>query len=149
MEVERVAIPGTRSDVVLEHGDGRLVIVEVVVTHDLEEETARAYRHAGVPFVRLWPSWESAKRLRDALNDGEGEGFGVAACSACARVRAKRQAATERLESLYPFGDDDRPVSDAVVVWHKGRRAIPRTFGSHEESRRLWRDWLRSRRNLP
>lgn len=48
-------VDGTRSDIVFEHVNGTRVIIEVVVTHDLEEPTEKAYLEIGakVVFVRI------------------------------------------------------------------------------------------------
>lgn len=62
---ERVVVKGTRSDLAIFQPDGSLrVIIEVVVTHDLEDATKQRYEEANYPVVTVKPSWDT---LRDLL----------------------------------------------------------------------------------
>lgn len=66
--VERTAVEGTRSDVVIDRGpDRKPVIVEVVVTHDIESETRRRYQKSGMPVLVIRPDWASVDALKDSL----------------------------------------------------------------------------------
>ena len=63
---ESAAVQGTRSDLVITKEDGRSprIIVEIVVHHDIEEGTEKRYRDAGIPVVRVRPTWERVDELR-------------------------------------------------------------------------------------
>ena len=62
---ERIVVKGTRSDLAIFQPDGSLrVIIEVVVTHDLEAATKQRYEEANYPVVTVKPSWDT---LRDLL----------------------------------------------------------------------------------
>lgn len=71
MVSEVSVVPGTRSDLVVFVGGRPHVIVEVVVTHDIEDATRDAYGRSGVLVVRVHPSWMDGGvtcRVGDALN---------------------------------------------------------------------------------
>ena len=63
---ERAAVQGSRSDLVVSREDGRSprIIIEIVVHHDIEEGTEKRYRDAGIPVVRVRPTWERVDELR-------------------------------------------------------------------------------------
>lgn len=65
IEPEGVATAGVRSDLVL-HGPTPCA-VEVVVTHDLEEQTAVLYAAAKIPVFIVRPSWDSVGALREEI----------------------------------------------------------------------------------
>ena len=63
------AVPGTRSDLVVFRKEGQPhCILEVVVTHDIEAQTKERYREAGVPVVKIEPTWESLTELLVGAN---------------------------------------------------------------------------------
>ncbi len=65
IESEKTVVKGTRSDLVVFQPDGSpRVIIEIVVTHDLEDDTKQRYEEANYPVVTVKPSWET---LRDLL----------------------------------------------------------------------------------
>ena len=58
------AVPGTRSDLVIFRKEGQaLCILEVVVTHDMEKQTQVRYREAGIPVIKIEPTWEALPEL--------------------------------------------------------------------------------------
>ena len=64
---ERIVVKGTRSDVVVFQPGGSLrVIIEIVVTHDLESDTKQRYEAANYPVVTVEPSWDTLPGLRQA-----------------------------------------------------------------------------------
>ena len=64
---ERIVVKGTRSDVAVFQPDGSLrVIIEIVVTHDLESDTKQRYEAADCPVVTVEPSWDTLLDLRQA-----------------------------------------------------------------------------------
>ncbi len=62
---EKTVVKGTRSDLVVFQPDGSpRVIIEIVVTHDLEDDTKQRYEETNYPVVTVEPSWDT---LRDLL----------------------------------------------------------------------------------
>ena len=62
---EKTVVKGTRSDLVVFRPDGSpRVILEIVVTHDLEDDTKQRYEETNYPVVTVKPSWDT---LRDLL----------------------------------------------------------------------------------
>ena len=65
IESEKTVVKGTRSDLVVFRPDGSpRVIIEIAVTHDLEDDTQQRYEEANYPVVTVEPSWDT---LRDLL----------------------------------------------------------------------------------
>ena len=110
-------VKGTRSDlVIIRNGGERRVIVEIKVTHDLEEKTAEKYAAAQIPVVKVEPQWESLPDLRheaigyEAINVQHGN-----LCSRCAKKRKEqieRQEESRRLHQVIRKQlQDFRPVT--------------------------------------
>ena len=99
---ERTVVEGTRSDlVVFQPGDSpRLrVIIEIVVTHDLESDTKQRYEAGDCPVVTVEPSWDTLPDLRQAAvgsrilnvkNDKHRY------CGDCREAQQKKRAAPRR-----------------------------------------------------
>lgn len=97
---ETSVVQGTRSDLVIVRSSGeRRVIVEIKVTHDLEEETAEKYAAAQMPVVKVEPQWETLPDLRReaigyaALNIRQGD-----LCSGCIEHRKEQLRRKEEHE---------------------------------------------------
>ena len=95
---EASVVQGTRSDLVIIRPSGeRRVIVEIKVTHDLEEETAEKYAAAHMPVVKVEPQWETLPDLRRkaighaALNIRQGD-----LCSSC--IEKKKEQLKQKEE---------------------------------------------------
>ena len=93
---ERIVVKGTRSDLAVFQPDGSpRVIIEVVVTHDLESDTERRYKEANYPVVTVEPSWDT---LRDLLQAAIGSRIlniktdEHRYCSDCRDTRQKRES---------------------------------------------------------
>ena len=82
---ESAAVQGTRSDLVITKEDGRSprIIVEIVVHHDIAEGTEKRYRDAGIPVVRVRPTWESVDELREAIKVSEILNLSNRTCRQC------------------------------------------------------------------
>ncbi len=65
---EQIAVEGTRSDLVVTTSDGKTprVIIEIVVTHDLEPQTREKYQDAGIRVIKVKPVWDALEQLRQA-----------------------------------------------------------------------------------
>ena len=64
---ELVVIKGTRSDIVLEDAHGKQTIIEIINTHDLEEETQSQYAASGIPIFKRNVSWETIGELDEQV----------------------------------------------------------------------------------
>ena len=93
-DAEVSVVAGTRSDAAFFGGDGAALVVEVVVTHDIEPETLALYREAGVDFHRIAIDRDDEARVRalrrELLVDCDGR-----RCADCGE-RARRDAAIQR-----------------------------------------------------
>ena len=97
---ERIVVKGTRSDLAVFQPDGSpRVIIEVVVTHDLESDTKQRYEEASYPVITVEP-------LRDTLPDLLQAAIGSRIlnvktdehryCSNCRDARKKRKSQVRR-----------------------------------------------------
>ena len=100
---ERTVVKGTRSDLAVFQPDGSLrVIIEIVVTHDLESDTKQRYEEANYPVVTVEPSWDTLRALRQAtigsriLNIKTDE---QRYCSDCRDTRKKRESQVRSWEA--------------------------------------------------
>ena len=70
MEPKRRTLP----DIAVYAADGTATVIEVVVSHDLEDKTREAYEQAAIPVYRVYPDWQTLPELlrgasaRNALN---------------------------------------------------------------------------------
>ena len=89
---ERAAVDGTRSDLVITKEDGKSprIIIEIVVHHDIEEGTEQRYRDAGIPVVRVRPTWESVDELRQELEVSEILNIPDPTCRQCKESQRKQ-----------------------------------------------------------
>ena len=96
IESEKTVVKGTRSDLVVFQPDGSpRVIIEIVVTHDLEGDTKQRYEETNYPVVTVEPSWDT---LRDLLQAAIGSRIlniktdEHRYCSDCRDTRQKRES---------------------------------------------------------
>lgn len=69
--IEETVVPNTRSDLAVFRNGVPHMIIEVVVTHNLDDNTRVAYEKSGILVVRVHPSWVAggvACDVGDALN---------------------------------------------------------------------------------
>ena len=67
ISVERSVVEGTRSDVVVDRGDKPPLIIEVVVSHDLEPTTRIRYENSEFPVFAVYPTWDTVAGLAGAV----------------------------------------------------------------------------------
>ena len=120
---ERAVVPGTRSDLVISRKDGVTprVIIEVVVHHEMEDETQTRYRDSGIPVARVRPNWETVDELRHQIRVQEMLNVPNPTCRRCKenqrrlgewkgdferRVRAKIAPVPEPTARLAPIRQD-------------------------------------------
>ncbi len=102
---EKTVVKGTRSDLIVFQPDGSpRIIIEVVVTHDLESDTKQRYEEANYPVVMVKPSWETLPDLRRAaigsriLNiKGDKHRY----CNDCRNIQKKKAAARAEEAEIY------------------------------------------------
>lgn len=80
---ERSVIEGTRSDIVIDRGPKGPLIVEVVVTHDIEEPTRARYEGSTIPVFIIKPEWETVAELAWAVNADELINVSAVRCREC------------------------------------------------------------------
>ena len=105
IESEKTVVKGTRSDLVIFRPDGSpRVIIEIVVTHDLESDTKQRYEETDYPVVTVKPSWDILRDLRRAaigsriLNiKGDKHRY----CNDCRNIQKKEAAARAEEAEIY------------------------------------------------
>ena len=103
---ERSVVHRTKSDLVITKEDGASprIIIEIVVTHDLEEETAQRYRDSGVPVIKLRPTWETVDTLREQATGQEAFNTTRDMCQSCRMfpepITAKRSSLWCRFDEI-------------------------------------------------
>ena len=99
---EYPVVPGTRADIVLEYENAPQVVIEVVVTNDLNSEKRQVYRDAGILCLRVFPTAEGLDRmLTEVTVDAEGvnpETFRRADCAALDAVGESTRAVRRSLQ---------------------------------------------------
>lgn len=101
--LEESAVPNTRSDLVAFRGGRPHMIVEVVVTHDLDGDTSAAYERSGILVVRVHPSWTAngvACDVGKALN-----------APVCDRCMARARHVDDFMSDMTSVGGLPRPVT--------------------------------------
>ena len=109
---EVTVIEGTRSDLaVLKSASLAHAIIEVVVTHDLEPQTHRAYQKSSIPVIVLKPTWDNMNIIERTMN---------IVCKACA-VRERD------LKSFMPRIAGSKSPPRLITHDKFGARLIPKT----------------------
>lgn len=100
--VERSIVEGTRSDIVIDRGPKGPLIVEVVVTHDVEEPTRARYKNSGIPVFIIHPEWDTVAELTRAVNAAEMINVSAVRCRGCqdALDRSLKERAAARTWAL-------------------------------------------------
>ncbi len=95
---EKSVVPGTRSDLVVTKDDGITprVIIEIVVTHNLEPDTRQKYEDSDVPVVKVRPTWEDVATLTEAATGCEALNVQTTLCKDCRIIDAKNQREAEQ-----------------------------------------------------
>lgn len=75
---ERTVVPNTRSDLAVFRGGRPHMVIEVVVTHDIDDGTRAAYEKSRVLVVRVHPSWTAG-----GITCMVGESLNAPQCGAC------------------------------------------------------------------
>ena len=117
---ERSVIPNTRSDIVVEFPGQKPFLIEVVNTHDLEEDTRRRYEESGYRVVVRKVTWENLEELSDECTADDtvnGVGWKCEDCKEQDKARRSRKAEDrarekQRLDTL----ERRKKVVDAALA---------------------------------
>ena len=111
---ERSLFPGTRSDLVVERPHERPLIIEVVVSHEMERDVVAVYERERVVVLSYRPSWPSLDKLRDCVIASSMMG-GEPYCDHC-KVQVQATEVRRRLQTLRTPAD----ASDGFRQWDAG-----------------------------
>ena len=95
VQQEEVMVEGTRSDIVLYRDGGKPIIVEVVVTHDLEPDTRHRYIESGLPVFLVRPAWDNLHELELSVRADGILNLQTKPCSACLEREERRRRQQE------------------------------------------------------
>ena len=115
IEAEKSIVAGTRSDLVIAQTDRGPVVIEVVVTHDLEQEVQEAYQESGIPVLRVHPAWDSLAQLEAGVITDDTLNVPALRCSECKNVEQRHR----------PERDKIRRRADSMLRRMNGRRPTP------------------------
>ena len=115
IRAESSIVEGTRSDIVLYREGRNRIILEVVVTHDLEADTRIRYLESGLPVFLIQPTWDSLDALRNAVIADTTLNIDVTPCRSCqneAEQKRQRDEANRKQVKSYLKRLDRRRPSD-------------------------------------
>lgn len=139
VELEKTIVAGTRSDLVLRRAIKAPVIIEIVVTHDLEPETYQLYRRSKIPVLKVRPSWNTLDKLWHGVVVSPFDTLNVP-LDPCRECRAKDRQNTKR-KKLRADAEHRKELAATTRVNHWLRRMDRREpIGDH---RLPFRPWMR------
>ncbi len=104
VEAEKTIVPDTRSDLVVNRPDRGPVVIEVVVTHDLEPEARESYEDSEIPVLKVRPTWDTLVQLESAVNVDDTLNIPRIVCATCKdaaeRKRRKEEEDRRRIVSI-------------------------------------------------
>ena len=104
VEAEKSVVAGTRSDLVVSQPGRSPVIIEVVVTHDLEPESRESYEKSGTPVLQIRPTWDTLDKLESEVISDDTLNVPPVRCASCKRAterrRREREQIQERVDSM-------------------------------------------------
>ena len=102
VERERSIVAGTRSDLVISQPGKGPVVIEVVVTHDLEPEAHESYTESGIHVFKVHPSGDTLAALESSVITDDTLNVPPVLCAPCRdaaeRQRKKREEALNHAE---------------------------------------------------
>ena len=120
---ERTVVDRTRSDIVIDRVAKGTLIIEVVVTHEIEDATKLRYEQSGLPVFVIHPQWDSITDLAHTLIADDAINVASVRCPACQQASDRRK----------------RELSEAVS-WAHGMltRLVATPEGTADPQLRLW-----------
>ena len=91
ISAERSVVERTRSDVVVDRGPKGPLIIEVVVSHDLEATTKLRYEQAELPVFVVYPEWSTVAALTRAVTADVVINVPPMRCRRCQDAENRRQ----------------------------------------------------------
>ena len=114
IEAERSIVAGTRSDVAIGQANRGPVVIEIVVTHDLEPEAREAYKESGIPVLKVRPTWETLFQLESEVITDDTLNVPPVRCSQCKeaeqRHRREQDKIRRRADSMLRRMNERRPT---------------------------------------
>ena len=98
VESEKTVVAGTRSDLVVNQQDRGPIIIEVVVTHDLEPESRESYEKSGDPVLKIRPTWETLDKLESEVISDDTLNVPPVHCASCKRATERRRREREQIQ---------------------------------------------------
>ena len=122
VEAEKSVVAGTRSDLVVNQPDRGPVIIEVVVTHDLEPESRESYEKSGTPVLKIRPTWETLDKLESAVISDDTLNVPPVRCASCKRATERRlrerEQIQERVDSMLRQLNERRQPDQGKFPFH-------------------------------
>lgn len=97
VETERSIVAGTRSDLVVGQPGRGPVVIEVVVTHDLEPEAHESYTESGIPVLNVRPTWDTLAELEFAVITEDTLNVPPVQCTACKNAEERRRHEADKI----------------------------------------------------
>ena len=97
IETERSIVAGTRSDLVIGQVDRDPVVMEIVVTHDLEPEAHEAYMDSGIPVLKVRPTWDTLTRLESEVITDDTLNVPPVRCPECKDAEQRHRREQDRI----------------------------------------------------
>ncbi len=114
IEAERSVVAGTRSDLVIGQTDRGPVVIEVVVTHDLEPEAHEAYKESAIPVLKVRPTWDTLLQLESEVITDDTLNMPSVSCFECRnaeqRHRREQDRTRRRADSILRRMNERRPT---------------------------------------
>ena len=112
--LKRVSLREPRSDLVVGQAGKGPVVIEIVVTHDLEPEALEAYRESGIPVLKVRPSWDTLFQLESEVITADTVNVPLVRCSECKNVeqrhRHEQDRTRQRADSMLRRMNERRPT---------------------------------------
>lgn len=89
--VEQSVVEGTRSDIVVDRRPKQPLIIEVVVSHDIEATTRQHYEASGMPVLVVHPEWDTVAGLAHAVIADTGINVPSMLCPECQETERRRR----------------------------------------------------------
>ena len=120
---EKTIVEGTRSDLVVTKSDGvtKRVVIEIVVSHDVEPETRLKYESAGIPVVKIKPTFETIRGLRFAAMGYETLNVTRNLCHTCVASEKNESEELKPIEEPALFA---KQVTVGIQPSYRGERRI-------------------------
>jgi len=97
IRAESSIVEGTRSDIVLYRKVRNPIVLEVVVTHDLEPDTRNRYLESRSPVFLIKPSWDCLDALEISVIADSTLNLDVTRCRACQKKQSENASMTKRI----------------------------------------------------